>query len=83
MSINVVSESTPPSVPKHNADIIYAWCYSYMYHHKTDSECFQVAGTINTMIANNKPSEMLENTIQLMFKNVLNLQFTKANDTRV
>ena len=37
VSINVVSEQTPPSVPTHNADVIYAWCYSYLYDHKTES----------------------------------------------
>ena len=51
VSINVVSEHTPPSVPTNNADVIYAWCFSYLYDHKTESKCFYLAKAINTMIS--------------------------------
>ena len=58
VSINVVSENTPPSVPNHNADVIYAWCYSFMYDHETESRCFYIAKSVNAMLSTcNKVSD--------------------------
>ena len=66
VSINVVSPESPPTVPKHKADVIFAWCYSHYYHHEIDSKCFLLAGSINTMISYSKPNDDLEITIRLM-----------------
>ena len=40
VSINIVTEDSPPTIPKHNADVIFAWCYSFMYCHEVESSCF-------------------------------------------
>merc|ERR1712196_265795 len=79
VSINVVSKNSPPTVPEHKADVIFAWCYSHYYHHETDSKCFLLAGAINTIPSNSKPGEYQDHTIHHMFERVLEMQFTKAN----
>ena len=80
VSINVVSENTPPSVPKHNADVIYAWCYSSMYDHDTESKCFHYAKAINQIISDHKDNlEIFYKMIEGLVQEVLNLQFRNAN----
>ena len=50
VSVNILSKATPPSVPEHNADVIYAWCYSVMYDHALMSKCIRYAKVINELI---------------------------------
>ena len=50
MSITVVSEDTPPSVPKNNCDVIYAWCYSIMFAYDVEIDCFYAKQMINSLL---------------------------------
>ena len=83
VSINVVSKNSPPTWPEHNADIIYSWCFSAMYHHKTGSQCFYYAKTINQILEGGKLSDEEVNHVRYLFQKVLDLQFRNANNKLV
>ena len=50
VSLTIVSEDTPPCVPKNNCDVIYAWCYSIIYAHEVELECFHAKKMINFLL---------------------------------
>ena len=49
VSVNIVSKDSPPTYPQ-NADIILAWCYSYLYNHETDQKCFYFGKALKLLL---------------------------------
>ena len=70
--MNIVAKDTPPSVPEHNADVIFAWCYSVMYDHTSMIACFHIAKTINEFIKGEITPE-IENLILHLMQKVINI----------